>query len=122
MQHDTRPLLSVRNLRTSFYQDEGTTKAVVQLLAIRNFELLVFIPGHKIHLPARRIDFLGDAGDFIGFLGGASKGIIHHSHAGSSGAQALAHQLCDHEGVGSSSILIRMVSHANIGLNDHICP
>ena len=28
MQKDTRPLLSVRNLRTSFFQDEGTTKAV----------------------------------------------------------------------------------------------
>ncbi len=28
MQHDTKPLLSVRNLRTSFFQDEGTTKAV----------------------------------------------------------------------------------------------
>src|SRR5258706_4041673 len=28
MQNDTRPLLSVRNLRTSFFQDEGTTKAV----------------------------------------------------------------------------------------------
>jgi ABC-type dipeptide/oligopeptide/nickel transport system, ATPase component len=26
--NDTRPLLSVRNLRTSFFQDEGTTKAV----------------------------------------------------------------------------------------------
>src|SRR5512147_3186245 len=25
---DARPLLSVRNLRTSFFQDEGTTKAV----------------------------------------------------------------------------------------------
>ena len=28
MQNDTRPLLSVRNLRTSFFQDEGTTLAV----------------------------------------------------------------------------------------------
>src|SRR5216117_1382744 len=28
MRNDTRPLLSVRNLRTSFFQDEGTTKAV----------------------------------------------------------------------------------------------
>jgi len=28
MQNDTRPLLSVRNLRTSFFQDEGTTQAV----------------------------------------------------------------------------------------------
>jgi peptide/nickel transport system ATP-binding protein len=28
MQKDTRPLLSVRNLRTSFFQDEGTTLAV----------------------------------------------------------------------------------------------
>jgi len=28
MPGDTRPLLSVRNLRTSFFQDEGTTKAV----------------------------------------------------------------------------------------------
>src|SRR5437879_5867552 len=28
MRSDTRPLLSVRNLRTSFFQDEGTTKAV----------------------------------------------------------------------------------------------
>ena len=28
MQNDTKPLLSVRNLRTSFFQDEGTTKAV----------------------------------------------------------------------------------------------
>jgi peptide/nickel transport system ATP-binding protein len=28
MQNATKPLLSVRNLRTSFYQDEGTTKAV----------------------------------------------------------------------------------------------
>jgi ABC-type dipeptide/oligopeptide/nickel transport system ATPase component len=28
MPNDTRPLLSVRNLRTSFFQDEGTTKAV----------------------------------------------------------------------------------------------
>src|ERR1700682_1091247 len=28
MQIETRPLLSVRNLRTSFFQDEGTTKAV----------------------------------------------------------------------------------------------
>src|ERR1700681_1774483 len=28
MQNDTRPLLSVRNLRTSFFQDEGITKAV----------------------------------------------------------------------------------------------
>ena len=28
MPHDTKPLLSVRNLRTSFFQDEGTTKAV----------------------------------------------------------------------------------------------
>ena len=28
MPNDTKPLLSVRNLRTSFFQDEGTTKAV----------------------------------------------------------------------------------------------
>src|SRR6266705_1124631 len=28
MRNDTRPLLSVRNLRTSFFQDEGITKAV----------------------------------------------------------------------------------------------
>src|ERR1700694_4659436 len=28
MRNDTRPLLSVRDLRTSFFQDEGTTKAV----------------------------------------------------------------------------------------------
>jgi peptide/nickel transport system ATP-binding protein len=28
VQKDTKPLLSVRNLRTSFFQDEGTTKAV----------------------------------------------------------------------------------------------
>ena len=28
MQNETKPLLSVRNLRTSFFQDEGTTKAV----------------------------------------------------------------------------------------------
>jgi len=28
MRNDTRPLLSVRNLRTSIFQDEGTTKAV----------------------------------------------------------------------------------------------
>jgi peptide/nickel transport system ATP-binding protein len=28
MSHDATPLLSVRNLRTCFYQDEGTTKAV----------------------------------------------------------------------------------------------
>src|SRR6476646_364769 len=28
MANDTRPLLSVRNLRTSFSQDEGTTQAV----------------------------------------------------------------------------------------------
>ncbi len=28
MQNDTKPLLSVRNLKTSFFQDEGTTKAV----------------------------------------------------------------------------------------------
>jgi peptide/nickel transport system ATP-binding protein len=28
MQKDMKPLLSVRNLRTSFFQDEGTTKAV----------------------------------------------------------------------------------------------
>jgi peptide/nickel transport system ATP-binding protein len=28
MLNDTRPLLSVRNLRTSFFQDEGTTQAV----------------------------------------------------------------------------------------------
>ena len=28
MGEDTRPLLSVRNLRTSFFQDEGVTKAV----------------------------------------------------------------------------------------------
>ncbi|MDQ6923519.1 MAG: ABC transporter ATP-binding protein [Pseudomonadota bacterium] len=28
MENDTRPLLSVRNLRTSFFQDEGTTLAV----------------------------------------------------------------------------------------------
>src|SRR6202795_2452749 len=28
MRSDTKPLLSVRNLRTSFFQDEGTTKAV----------------------------------------------------------------------------------------------
>jgi peptide/nickel transport system ATP-binding protein len=28
MRNDTKPLLSVRNLRTSFFQDEGTTKAV----------------------------------------------------------------------------------------------
>jgi peptide/nickel transport system ATP-binding protein len=28
MKNDTQPLLSVRNLRTSFFQDEGTTKAV----------------------------------------------------------------------------------------------
>ena len=28
MQTDTKPLLSVRNLKTSFFQDEGTTKAV----------------------------------------------------------------------------------------------
>jgi len=28
MQMETKPLLSVRNLRTSFFQDEGTTKAV----------------------------------------------------------------------------------------------
>jgi peptide/nickel transport system ATP-binding protein len=28
MQNHTKPLLSVRNLRTSFFQDEGTTKAV----------------------------------------------------------------------------------------------
>jgi peptide/nickel transport system ATP-binding protein len=28
MPDDTKPLLSVRNLRTSFFQDEGTTKAV----------------------------------------------------------------------------------------------
>ena len=28
MQDDTKPLLSVRNLKTSFFQDEGTTKAV----------------------------------------------------------------------------------------------
>src|SRR2546423_11564080 len=28
MPNDTMPLLSVRNLRTSFFQDEGTTKAV----------------------------------------------------------------------------------------------
>jgi peptide/nickel transport system ATP-binding protein len=28
MQNDTRPLLSVRNLSTRFFQDEGTTKAV----------------------------------------------------------------------------------------------
>ena len=28
MRNDTRPLLSVRNLRTSFFQDEGTTLAV----------------------------------------------------------------------------------------------
>ncbi|HXX86733.1 MAG TPA: ABC transporter ATP-binding protein [Casimicrobiaceae bacterium] len=28
MQTDTKPLLSVRNLRTNFFQDEGTTKAV----------------------------------------------------------------------------------------------
>jgi peptide/nickel transport system ATP-binding protein len=28
MQTDAKPLLSVRNLRTSFFQDEGTTKAV----------------------------------------------------------------------------------------------
>ena len=28
MHNDTKPLLSVRNLRTSFFQDEGTTKAV----------------------------------------------------------------------------------------------
>ena len=28
MQNDTKPLLSVRNLRTNFFQDEGTTKAV----------------------------------------------------------------------------------------------
>ena len=26
--HEGRPLLEVRNLRTSFFQDEGTTKAV----------------------------------------------------------------------------------------------
>jgi len=28
MRNDTKPLLSVRNLRTNFFQDEGTTKAV----------------------------------------------------------------------------------------------
>ena len=28
MQDDTKPLLSVRNLKTSFFQDEGTTRAV----------------------------------------------------------------------------------------------
>ncbi len=28
MNHDAKPLLSVRNLNTSFFQDEGTTKAV----------------------------------------------------------------------------------------------
>src|SRR3954453_13119247 len=28
MLDETKPLLSVRNLRTSFFQDEGTTKAV----------------------------------------------------------------------------------------------
>src|SRR5476649_2765092 len=28
MRSDTKPLLSVKNLRTSFFQDEGTTKAV----------------------------------------------------------------------------------------------
>ncbi len=28
MQKDAKPLLSVRNLRTSFFQDEGITKAV----------------------------------------------------------------------------------------------
>ena len=28
MQNDAKPLLSVRNLRTSFFQDEGTTRAV----------------------------------------------------------------------------------------------
>ena len=28
MHNDTTPLLSVRNLKTSFFQDEGTTKAV----------------------------------------------------------------------------------------------
>src|SRR5664279_70904 len=28
MHEDTKPLLSVRNLKTSFFQDEGTTKAV----------------------------------------------------------------------------------------------
>src|SRR5215510_2749975 len=28
MRDDTKPLLSVRNLRTSFFQDEGITKAV----------------------------------------------------------------------------------------------
>ena len=28
MKNDTKPLLSVRNLKTSFFQDEGTTRAV----------------------------------------------------------------------------------------------
>ena len=48
MRNDTRPLLSVRNLRTSFFQDEGTTKAVDDA----SFEVL----------PGKTLGIVGESG------------------------------------------------------------
>ena len=65
---DTKPLLSVRNLQTSFFQDEGVTKAVDGAsFDVYPGRTLGIVRAHQQEAPEAILDALFDAvGDFSG--------------------------------------------------------
>ena len=72
MQTSAKPLLSVRNLRTSFFQDEGTTKAVdgatfdvmSHLSQTADGALLTINEDHSVLFAGVQVSAL-NAGDFV---------------------------------------------------------